>query len=171
MPGPPVRQSVREATFDTDSVGEVTDLLRNTRLNEFQYKVVFSYKTFHERDPSKKGTGSNRRVTMVKTALNEAGLSVHMRNGKDDLAAALRREGKDVDDDEWFLEWMVAAKNAELVVCFIDDDYLRSKACMKELNYCKDEKLPSMKVNYKDTPCKDVATLILNRHRENKRRG
>lgn len=170
--------SVRDARFNRDDVDSIVDALdalgmHNTRASGVIYKICFSYKTFNESNPQKKGNGSNRRVTLIRTELIKTyGLSVHMRNGRDDVAEHLREESFDIDDDEWFVEWGVAAHQATLVVCFVDAGYKGSKACMKEYNFCKDNGLKYIVVDdYKVTPTKEIAAMINNRYRDLVRKG
>ena len=46
---------------------------------------------------------------------------------------------------------------------FIDDDYEKSKACQKERNYVKDQKLPYLELNYKDYTSENLAMMIQNK--------
>jgi len=87
-----------------------------------------------------------------------------MRNGKDDVADDLRDAGIDVDDSQWMAEWGASALNAKLVVCFVDPDYSESKACMKELNFCKKHGIRHIVIDdYRDTSAKDLAADIQSR--------
>ena len=132
MPKP----SVRSAQFDSESVSDVNELMRNMRFRK-DYDVCFSYATIVL---GRKGTGANNKVTRTQNILDKTyRINAHMRNGKDDLADDLRDEGVDVDDEQWFMEWMVAAKQAGFVVCFRDAKWSGSKYCQKEYNFCKSE--------------------------------
>lgn len=141
---------VRNKEFDDDdkeSIADAVGAMRITRGRGDLYSIVFSYKTTVTGAKQTKGTGANNKVTRTQNELVGGGLSVHMRNGQDDFADDLRDAGIDVDNSQWMAEWGAAARNAKLVVCFADADYKRSPACMKELNYCKSEKLPHLVID------------------------
>ena len=161
------RGDVSEARFkddESDSVNDLMEQMRLTRGKGDEYPICFSYKTTVTGATQKKGTGANNKVTRTKNLLiQDHGLHAHMRNGQDQLAEDLRDGGVDVDTEEWFLEWMIACKQARLTVLFIDDDYMKSKACQKERNYVKDQKLPYLELNYKDYTSENLAMMIQNK--------
>ena len=163
---PPARKKkdVADAHFDSDdeeSIADAMAALRVTRGRGDLYPIVFSYKTTCL-EKQANGTGANNKVTRTKNELLDTyQVHTHMRNGQDDLADDLRDVDFDVDHNEWMAEWGVAAIQAKLVVCFMDPDYSRSKACMKELNFCRDHDIEHLVIdNYKDTSARDLAARI-----------
>jgi hypothetical protein len=158
------RGDVSKAKF-SDDASELADDMREqlhlTRGKGDEYPLCFSYKTTCTGAKQKKGNGANNKVTRTKNLLiQDHGLHAHMRNGQDKLADDLRDAGVDVDTEEWWAEWIIAATQARLTVLFIDDDYEKSKACQKERNYVKDQKLPYLELNYKDYTSEHLAMMI-----------
>jgi hypothetical protein len=133
-----------------------------TRGKGDEYPICFSYKTTVTGHKQTVGTGANSKVTRTKTALQKNhGLSAHMRNGQDSIAEDLADEGFDIENKQWFVEWGSMAMQARLTVCFIDADYKQSKACMKELNFCKQKGLSYMMIrDYEDQMPTDLAAAI-----------
>lgn len=160
-----LRADAKDARFKesyVESAADAEEKIHNTRSMGQRYQLCFSYKTTMTGHKQTQGNGSNAKVTRTQTALQcDHGLRAHMRNGRDGLATQLRDVGVDVDTTEWWAEWMVACKEARLTVLFIDPDYEKSKACQKERNFVKDQKLPYLEIDdYMDRNPSDMAAMI-----------
>ena len=71
-----------------------------------------------------------------------------------------------VDNNEWFVEWMTMAYQAKLVVCFQDAGYLASEACMKEYNYASTECRAMLVVDdYETASIADTTARIMSKLR------
>mmetsp|Transcript_38265 Transcript_38265/g.100951 ORF Transcript_38265/g.100951 Transcript_38265/m.100951 type:complete len:100 (+) Transcript_38265:579-878(+) len=95
----------------------------------------------------------------------DRGIQVHMKNEVDDVADQF---------DTWQQEWGACAMSAKFVVCFNDEEYRASQACMMEYNFCKENSISVMEIpdySEKNPSAANMADEIYNRLRQMQRGG